>query len=193
MTTVLLTGFEPFDGARENSSWEAVLLVARDWSGPAELVTACLPVEFGRAGDLLLSLIDDHSPDLVIATGVAGGRTAVTPERVALNLDDARVPDNAGVRPVDRAIEAGGPDAYLTRLPVRAMVERMTAAGVPSELSLSAGSYVCNHVMYRMLHHVDARGTVAGFLHVPTATELAVETIAIGLRAAIEAGLEAIA
>lgn len=191
MTTVLLTGFEPFGGSSENSSWEAVRLVARDWGGPAELVTACLPVEFGRAGDVLLSLIEEHVPDLVIATGVAGGRGALTPERVAINLEDASIPDNAGSQPIDRAIAQDGPDAYLTRLPVRAMVERMAAAGVPSELSLSAGAYVCNHVMYRMLRHLDGRGTLAGFIHVPDAADLPLETIAAGLLAAIEEGLEA--
>lgn len=94
-------------------------LVAREWNGPALLVTACLPVEFGRAADALLALIDEHSPDLVIATGVAGGRTKVTPERIAVNLAGATIPDNVGVRPVDGAILAGGPDAYFTRLPMR--------------------------------------------------------------------------
>ncbi|HEU4849545.1 MAG TPA: pyroglutamyl-peptidase I [Terrimesophilobacter sp.] len=189
--TVLLTGFEPFGGANANSSWDAVQLVARDWRGPARLVTACLPAEFSRAGDTLGELIDEHTPDLVIATGVAGGRTKLTPERVAINLADARIPDNAGAQPLEQAIVDDGPDAYFTRLPVSAMVGRMTMAEVPAEASLSAGTYVCNDVMYRMMRHVSGRGTIAGFIHVPDAETLPLETIAAGLRAAVEAGLEA--
>ena len=189
MTTVLLTGFEPFGGASANSSWDAVRLVERDWSHPATLVTACLPVEFGRAGDELLALVEEHTPDVVVATGVAGGRTKVTPERIAVNLQDARIPDNAGAQPIDRAIAEDGPDARFTRLPVRAMVDRMITAGVPAELSLSAGAYVCNDLMYRMLHDLDGRSIVAGFVHVPDATELPVATSARGLLAGLEACL----
>ena len=148
MTTVLLTGFEPFDGADHNSSWEAVQLVAHEWSGSDTLVHGCLPVGFGRAGDVLIDLITEHSPDIVIATGVAGGRTHVTPERIAINLQDARIPDNAGAHPAESAVVGGGPDAYFTRLPVAEMVERMMAAGVPASVSLTAGTYVafCNIV-----------------------------------------------
>jgi pyroglutamyl-peptidase len=190
MTTVLLTGFEPFGGASSNSSWDAVHLVAQGWHGAAALVTACLPVEFGRAGDALDSLIAEHKPDIVIATGVANGRTALTPERVAINLVDARIPDNAGALPTDEAVVTGGPDAYFTRLPVRTMVERMTVAGIPAEISLSAGGYVCNATMYRLLHGLADRETVAGFIHVPDSNDLPLETIAAGLREAIATVLD---
>lgn len=193
-----MTGFEPFGGAPSNSSWDAVQLVSHHWAGQSRLITARLPVEFGLAGDEIISLIENHSPDLVIATGVAGGRTTITPERVAINLDDARIADNAGSTPVDRPIVAGGPDAYFTGLPVRAMVERMAEAGVPASLSLSAGTYVCNHVMYRMLHHLASRTAsldgaappiTAGFIHVPDAADLPTETIAAGLTIALEVAL----
>ncbi len=192
MPTVLLTGFEPFDGASTNSSWEAVQLVAHEWNGTALLVTACLPVEFGRAGDTLVALIDRHSPDVIIATGVAGGRTKVTPERVALNLANATIPDNAGAQPVDGAIVTGGPDAYFTRLPLRDTIDRIVAAGIPAELSLSAGTYVCNDTMYRMLHHLATRPTISGFIHVPDASELPVASSATALQRAIDAGLDAV-
>ncbi len=189
MPTILLTGFEPFDGAATNSSWDAVQLVARKWRGGATLVTACLPVEFVRAGDVLEALIIEHSPDLVIATGIAGGRTKVTPERVALNRADARIPDNAGVQPTDEVVLAGGPDAYFSRLPVRDMVARMVLAGIPAEISLSAGTYVCNETMYRLMHHVAERPIVAGFIHVPDAAVLPVKTSAAAITCAVEAGL----
>ena len=190
MKTVLLTGFEPFGGANTNGSWDAVQLVEREWRGDATLVTACLPVEFGRAGTVLEALITEHSPDLVIATGIAGGRTKVTPERVALNLRDARIPDNAGVQPSDEVAIQGGPDAYFTRLPVRDIVEKMNSAGIPAEISLSAGTYVCNDTMYHLLHLVATQSTIAGFIHVPEAAELSIESSATALRVAIETGLE---
>lgn len=186
MTTVLLTGFEPFDGATSNASADAVALVARDWSGAATLVTATLPVEFARAGGVLAALIAEHRPDLVVATGEAGGRTAITPERVALNLRDARIPDNAGDQPVDVPVEPGGPAARFTRLPVKEIAAALSAEGIPAEVSLSAGTYVCNSVMYELLGGVDIR---AGFIHVPVQAELASELTARGLAAALRVAL----
>ncbi|MBB5634098.1 pyroglutamyl-peptidase [Cryobacterium mesophilum] len=191
MTTVLLTGFDPFGGDDHNSSWDAVQLVAREWATEDILVTACLPVEFGRAIEELIALIDQHSPDLVIATGVAGGRTLVTPERVAINLRDARIPDNAGRQPIDEPVVAGGPDAHFTRLPVAEMVARMNGAGVPATVSLSAGAYVCNDLMYGLLHALAGTGLPAGFIHVPDRADLPTVTVSAGLRIAIEVGLEA--
>lgn len=193
MTTVLLTGFEPFDGANHNSSWDAVKLVAEGWDASAFLVTSCLPVEFGEAGSMLAELVSMHAPDLVIATGVAGGRTRVTPERIAINLQDARIPDNAGVQPIDIPVIESAPDAYFTRLPIAEMVSRMTAAGIPSSVSLSAGTYVCNDLMYRMLHELAGRELLAGFIHVPDSADLSIESSAAGLRIAIAVGLDAMA
>lgn len=186
MPTVLLTGFEPFDGAASNSSWEAVRRV----TGVEGLVMAELPVEFGRASEVLAGLIAEHSPDLVIATGLADGRTAITPERVAINLEDARIPDNAGAQPRERTIDPDGPAAYLSGLPVRAIADAITAAGIPAQVSLSAGAFVCNSVMYRLLGSVP-EGVVAGFIHVPSADDLPVDEIATGLAIAVRVSLGA--
>lgn len=193
---ILLTGFEPFAGSPCNPSWDAVALVAETWSGRAELVTARLPVEFGGAADALASLVEQHAPDAVVTVGVAEGRTAITPERVAINLADASIPDNAGVRPVDERIDAEGPAAAFSTLPVRAMVEKMAAAGIPAALSLSAGAFVCNNVMYQSLVRIAPRAAAVGFVHVPATTEmglgptvptLPVSRIAEGLTLALDA------
>jgi pyroglutamyl-peptidase len=188
VTTVLLSGFEPFDGASSNSSWDAVRALEREWSGPATLATVLLPVEFARSWSLLEAAIAEHSPDIVIAVGLADGRTAITPERVAINLMDARIPDNAGNQPRTAAIAGDGPTAYFSGLPVDAIADGIRAASIPSEVSLSAGAYVCNDVMYRLLHAVaSARpGLVAGFIHVPAETAMPIETIARGLAIAVD-------
>jgi pyroglutamyl-peptidase len=197
MKRVLLTGFEPFDGAPTNSSWEAVERVAGGWDGPATLVTARLPVEFGRAADLLDDLIARHSPDVVIATGLANGRASITPERVAVNLASARIDDNAGNRPLARKIVVGGAETRPTGLPVDRIVRAMRAEGVPAQASLSAGTFVCNEVMYRLLARADSLPELlAGFIHVPCSPALAsgtaqpfleLDVIARGLAAAVEA------
>ena len=174
MRTVLLTGFEPFADDPTNPSGAAVRLVAEAWTGPERLVTAVFPVAFASAADALRALIDEHSPDLVIATGLAGGRTAVTPERVAINLIDARIPDNAGAQPSDAPSIEGAPAAYFATLPVKAIVQNATAAGIPSTVSTTAGTCVWNHVFYQALHAAQARpGMRAGFVHVPYAAESA--------------------
>lgn len=172
MPHVLLSGFEPFDGADANPSWDAVAALADSWDGPAELSAVRLPVEFARASSYLLQAVKDRSPDIVIATGVAQGRRHVTPERVALNLDDARIPDNAGARPVETPIDPEGPAALWSTLPVSRIVEGLTAATIPARVSLSAGAYVCNHTFFR-LQAADAP-TVrrSGFIHVPATTEM---------------------
>ncbi|HEY5319403.1 MAG TPA: pyroglutamyl-peptidase I [Galbitalea sp.] len=176
MTTVLLTGFEPFGRATNNSSWDAVSLVAAGGDDETQLITARLPVTFAGAGSALRDLIAEHSPDVVMAVGLADGRAAITPERVAINVEDARVPDNAGDQPVDRAIVGDGPDAYFTGLPFRAIVDGMRAAGIPASVSNSAGTYVCNSVMYQLMRAVEGSGIAAGFIHVPCSPELAAGT-----------------
>ncbi len=189
MTTVLLTGFDPFDGAERNASADAVAIVAREWQagmGTVTLVTATLPVEFDRAGEALRQLIAEHSPDLVIATGVAAGRTAITPERVAVNLRDARIPDNAGAQPVDAEVEPGGEAARFSRLPVKQMVAAIEGEGIRAEVSLSAGSYVCNSLMYELL---GSTSVAAGFIHVPSEDAMPVEMTARGLAAALHVAL----
>ena len=181
MTTVLLTGFEPFAGDARNPSGEAVHLVADAWDGPEELVTAVLPTAFGRSAARLSELLAEHEPDVVIATGLAGGRPWVTPERVAVNLIDARLPDNDGEQPVDEPSLPGAPAAYFSTLPVKAIANAIGADGVPARPSLSAGAFVCNHVFFRLMDAVSLRtadvravadasaGIRAGFIHVPWA------------------------
>lgn len=174
MTTVLLTGFEPFADDATNPSGDAVRLVARSWRGPERLVTAVLPVTFAGAAATLRALIAEHAPDIVIATGLAGGRAAVTAERVAINLVDARIPDNDGAQPADAPSLPGGPAAYFTTLPAKAIVRDAAAAGIPAALSMTAGTFVCNHVCYHALDAAAATpGMRAGFIHVPYAAESA--------------------
>ena len=172
MTTVLLTGFEPFAGDPTNPSGDAVTRVAAEWDGPAELLTAILPVEFDRAAKLVGELVRQAGPDIVIATGLAGGRGAITPERIAINLRDARIPDNAGSQPVDAPCVPGAPLAYASSLPVTAIAHELAARGIPAHVSLSAGSFVCNDVFFAIAHlSTTTPGLRAGFIHVPWDTE----------------------
>ncbi|MEV8274032.1 pyroglutamyl-peptidase I [Microbacterium sp. NPDC077184] len=172
MTRALVTGFVPFAGDAANPSGDAVRLLAASWSGPAELVTAILPVSFGGAAAALRSLIDEQRPDVVIATGLAGDRDTITPERIAVNLADARIPDNDGAQPIDAASVPGAPAAFFATLPVKAIVADLRAAGVPASVSHSAGTFVCNHVMFHALHATaGVAGARAGFVHVPWTTD----------------------
>ncbi|MEX0152592.1 pyroglutamyl-peptidase I [Microbacterium sp. LMI1-1-1.1] len=173
MTTVLLTGFVPFAGDASNPSGDAVRLVAERWTGPEELVAEVLPVTFDGAPARLRDLIAAHRPSVVLAVGLAGGRTAVTPERVAVNLADARIPDNDGAQPVDAPVVPDGPAAYFATLPVKAITAAVDAGGIPAALSHTAGTFVCNQVMYAALHATAGSDVRAGFVHVPYATETA--------------------
>jgi pyroglutamyl-peptidase len=174
-STVLVTGFEPFDGRDMNPSWEAVVRLAESWSGP--LHTARLPCVFGAAIPTLQTAIEVYAPDLVVCVGQAGGRHTITPERVAINVDDARIPDNAGNQPVDVPVVADGPAAYFTRLPVKACVTELRSAGIPATVSQSAGTFVCNHVFYGLMHLIATRypGLRGGFVHVPYAPQQVVD------------------
>ncbi len=198
MRTVLLTGFEPFAGDTTNASGDAVEVVAREWDGPERLVAAILPVEFRRARDTLVKLLVEYTPEIVIATGLAGGRPAVTPERIAINLMDARIPDNAGFQPTDEQSAAGAPAAYFSTLPVKAIAAAIAAEGIPASLSHSAGTFVCNHTMFAALDLVDPETQRAGFIHVPYASEhapagepsLPLADIARALRIAVRTALD---
>lgn len=176
-TRVLVTGFEPFAGATSNPSGDLARLVARHSATYEELGIdvrgVVLPVTFAGATAALERAVDEHSPDVVIALGLAEGRDAITPERVAINLDDARIPDNDGVQPIDAPIEADGPAARFNGLPVKSMVAAIRQAGVPASVSLTAGSFVCNHVAY-VLGGIAERhpGMRAGFVHVPATPDL---------------------
>ena len=162
MTKVLLTGFEPFGKATLNPSGEIVKQINGD-----NIVTAILPVAYAQSAEALLGLIEHHKPDVVICLGQAEGRTQITPEKVAINLDDARLPDNAGVQRSDVKILNDGPDAYFTTLPVKEMVDAAKTAGVPASVSLSAGAFLCNHVFYVAQNKFAGTKVRSGFVHVP--------------------------
>ena len=171
---MLITGFEPFGGSTVNPSQEiARNLHGREIAGH-EVVAALLPCVFGTAIVELRRQVRAVKPRLVICLGQAGGRTAITPERVAINVDDARIPDNAGTQPVDRPVVRGGPAAYFSTLPVKAIVAGLRAEGVPAEVSQTAGTFVCNHVFYGLMHALRRRrGVRGGFIHVPYLPEQA--------------------
>ena len=162
--TVLLTGFDPFGGETVNPSWLAVEAVARDWNGPETVIASRLPVVFD---DTIDTVIAHHRPDLVISVGQAGGFSTVELERVAINVQDARIPDNSGAQPIDEPVVADGPAAYFSSLPIKAAVAALVGAGIPASVSQSAGTYTCNHVFYRLRH----LGQHGGFVHVPFSTE----------------------
>ena len=192
---ILITAFEPFQQETINATMEALTLLPDHIHGHT-LIKHILPVEFGKAITAMEGLIAELSPDVVIAMGQATGRTDVTPERVAINVSDARIPDNGGNQPKDAPIRADGPAAYFSTLPVREMIAAMKEAGVPASLSNTAGTFVCNHLMYGLLDHLARTGRhiPAGFIHIPATPAQAVErpspslppeTVTKGLLAAI--------
>ncbi len=168
---VLMTGFDPFGGAAINPAWEAVKRI-RAPEG-VTLLKKEIPTVFRTSSEMLRSLLSEYDPDLVLLIGQAAGRKKISVERTALNLDDARIPDNAGDQPEERPIEETGPAAYFSRLPVKALARAIGDAGVPAEVSLSAGSFVCNHLFYVLLYELEKRksGAHGGFLHVPAVPE----------------------
>jgi len=161
MTKVLLTGFEPFGAATSNPSGEIVKQIRGE-----NIVTAILPVAYTQSADRLLALIAEHNPDVVISLGQAEGRTQITPEKVAINLDDARLADNEGVLRNDVKILEAGPDAYFSTLPVKEMIEAAKAKGIPAAVCLSAGAFLCNHVFYVAQNKFAGRQVRTGFIHV---------------------------
>jgi pyroglutamyl-peptidase len=175
MKRVLLTGFESFAGASFNPSEQIVnALNARQIEG-VELHTAVLPVVFTESSELLRHLIKLHKPDVVICLGQAEGRREISFERVAINLDDARLADNAGRVVLDQPVVASGPSAHFTTLPVKEMVAAVRAEGVAAGLSTTAGTFVCNHIFYAMQHELAETSVVSGFIHVPLMPEQASE------------------
>jgi pyroglutamyl-peptidase len=194
---VLLTGFEPFGGSAENPSALAVRALEGRMIGGHRVVTAELPTVFGRSLEVLLALVRRHEPRLVLCCGQAGGRGSISLERVAINVDDARIPDNAGAQPVDRPVVEGGPAAYFTNLPIKAMLRALQEAGIPAEVSQTAGTFVCNHVFYGLMHRLAEAGDAAvrgGLVHVPWMPgqgepAMSPETVARGLAIAIGCAL----
>lgn len=171
MTRILLTGFEPFHNSVLNPSQEIIKRISHHSLVAKEV----LPVTFGEASLKLISLIDQHKPSVVIALGQAEGRREITPERIAINLDDARIPDNAGNSPKESPIVENGPDAYFTTLPIKSLVEKLNENGIPASISLSAGTFVCNHIFYAMQHHCAGKAIKSGFIHLPLMREQAGE------------------
>lgn len=170
MTKVLLTGFEPFGNATSNPSSEIIKQISGD-----NIITAILPVAYAKSAERLLSLVDQHMPDVVICLGQAEGRTAITPERVAINLDDARLADNEGVLRNDQKILKDGPDAYFSSLPINEIVAAINAQGIPAAVSLSAGTFLCNHVFYVAQNKFAGSSIRSGFVHVPLMDSQAAE------------------
>jgi pyroglutamyl-peptidase len=170
MTKVLLTGFEPFGKATQNPSGEIVKQISGD-----NIVTAILPVAYAQSAQRLLELITEHNPEVVICLGQAEGRTQITPERIAINLDDARLADNDGVTRTDQPIVVDGPVAYESTLPIKEFVTAITAAGIPAAVSLSAGAFLCNHIFYVAQDKLKDTKVRSGFVHVPLMDEQAGE------------------
>ena len=168
MKKILFTGFEPFGGEKTNPSWDAVSLLP-ERIGETAIVKVCLPVEYDSVRDLLKEVILREKADAVICTGQAGGRMALTPELIAINYAHSAMPDNAGIIKTEARILPDGPAACFSTLPVRRIAEAMRQAGVPAEVSYSAGAYVCNSTMYHLLNLLAdfGREIPAGFIHLP--------------------------
>lgn len=190
MQSVLLTGFEPFDTATVNPSWEAVRqLDGVQLCEGVQMVARCLPCTFASAAETLLQLINELQPAMVIATGLGPGRSDISIERVAINVNDARIPDNLGAQPIDIAVVDGGPAAYFSTLPIKGMVKALREAGIAASVSQTAGTFVCNQVFYRLQHALAGTGVRSGFIHVPDLPEsgepsMALSTTVEGLRVA---------
>lgn len=185
MTKILVTGFEPFGGEKINPAWEAVKALPETIGG-VQVIKLHVPVEFGAGAQKVIDALEAERPEIVLCVGQAGGRSKITPEFVGINWAHARIPDNAGKQPLSQRIIDGAPDAYFASLPVNAMVAAMNQAEIPAAVSYTAGTYVCNDVMYQVLHALatrfpETRGT---FLHVPFATEQVVEKNAAGEKGA---------
>ena len=195
---VLVTGFEPFGGETINPSWEVARALHETTVGRARLSALQLPCRFGAAGAVLAQALAANPVAVVIALGQAGSRTDVSVERIAINVDDAPIPDNGDDQPIDRAVVAGAPAAYFSSLPIKRIVAAVRAAGVPASVSQTAGTFVCNHLFFHLAHLLATRhpGVRGGFIHLPMlpvqaaahpgAASLGLDTLVTGIRAAIE-------
>lgn len=198
---VLITGFDPFGGEKINPALEAVKKIENSIEG-AEIIKAQIPTVFRESLKQLEIAIETHIPDIVICVGQAGGRFDITPERVAINIDDARIKDNQGNQPIDEFIFEDGANAYFSTLPIKAMVKEMNDNGIAASVSNSAGTFVCNHLMYGLLYLIDKKypNIKGGFIHVPfipsqvvdkrNMPSMALEDITKGLHYAISAAVK---
>ena len=166
MKKLLITGFDPFGGAEINPSWEAVRRLP-DQIGDYVLCKLEIPTVFGKAAEAVLSAAREFAPDAILCIGQAGGRSAVTPERIAVNIRDARIPDNAGNQPNGERIADDGPAAYFSTLSPEIMRDAILAAGIDATVSNSAGAFVCNDTLYSLLHHYKNTAVKVGFIHIP--------------------------
>ena len=199
---ILLTGFDPFNGANVNPSWQAVQALHNRQIGGRRIVAAQLPTVFGASLRRLDTLLDQLRPELVVCVGQAGGRGAISLERVAINVDDAPIADNAGARPVDAPVAPGAPAAYFSSLPIKSLLAALQREGLRAEVSQTAGTFVCNHVFYGLMHriatHPGLRQTRGGFVHVPWLPEqgtphMALDEVVAGLRTIVRGSLRSVA
>ena len=173
---ILVTGFDPFGGDQTNPAIEAVKRLPDEIKG-AKIIKLEIPTVFGKSAEVVEAAMEKENPDYVVHIGQAGGRYGITPERVAINIDDARIHDNEGNQPIDQVIQPNGENAYFSQLPIKAMVTYMKKIGLPASVSNTAGTFVCNHIMYQSLHltHTKFPNTKAGFIHVPFLPEQVVD------------------
>ena len=190
MTRLLLSSFDPFGAHATNLSSVVARRIWEEGIDGVDLVSIELPTVRFAASAMLIDAFDRTRPDIVVMLGIADSRGQITPERVAINVDDYRIPDNAGTQPVDEPVVSGGPAAYIATLPVKRIVERLLEVSVPAAVSNSAGTFLCNHVSYALLHHIERTGAPcqAGFIHIPADMPLALAVR--GVQAAIEAIVE---
>jgi pyroglutamyl-peptidase len=198
---ILITGFDPFGGENINPALEAVKKLPDTLLG-SEIIKLEIPTVFRKSLETIEKNIIKHNPDVVISIGQAGGRFGITPERVAINMDDARIKDNEGNQPIDISIYEDGKSAYFSNLPIKAMVKEMNDNGIPASISNSAGTFVCNHVMYGVLYLIDKKypNIRGGFIHVPyipsqvttkpNMPSMSIDDIAKGLELSIKAVIE---
>lgn len=172
---VLLTGFEPFGGASFNPSGAVVEAIAEHGVDGFEIVTAILPVEFKRSAAMLIELISTNKPDVVISLGQAEGRDFIGPEQVAINLADARIADNAGVKLENQPINTGAADGYFSTLPIRAIVDAISALGISAKISYSAGAFICNEIFFTAQSFLQGSTVISGFIHLPLAPNQSAE------------------
>jgi pyroglutamyl-peptidase len=172
---VLLTGFEPFNGGSFNPSGAVVEAIGNDGVDGVEIVTAILPVEFKRSAAMLLELISGNKPDVVISLGQAEGRDFIAPEQVAINLADARIADNAGVKLENQLLNEAAADGYFSTLPIRAIVEAVSSLGINAKISYSAGAFICNEIFFTMQSALQGNAVISGFIHLPLAPIQAAE------------------
>ena len=176
MKHLLIPGFDPFGGDSVNPAWEAVRRLP-DTVGDYRLTRIQIPTRFALAAQTVLAAAEADNPDVILCVGQAGGRSAITPERIAINLNDARIPDNGGFQPTEQPIDPSGPDGIFATVPVSAMARAIRDAGISGQVSLSAGAIVCNDTLYRLLRHYAGTDTRVGFIHVPFLPEQAKEGV----------------